>query len=117
MEYRPCYDSVTEMVSEASHKFGEYYILQEEKFNRLRGICEIVDELVPEIDAESLDVTVDEASKRLTIGIECQEMVLEYGRTSDFFKLIKMVDSFSFYKVKKDLMRVDFNLDGMWERD
>lgn len=117
MEYRPCYDGVTEMVYKASEQFGTKYAVNKEKFSRLRNICEIIDELMPEIEAEALDISVDENSKRFTICIECPEMVLEDGRTSDFFRLIKMIDSFSFRKVRKDTMRIDFNIFGMWECD
>ena len=117
MEYKPCYSEVAGIITEASQHFGDSYLLQEEKFTRMRDICAIIDKLVPDLDAESLDVSIDETSKRLNIGFECDEMVLEHGRTSDFFKLIKMVDSFSFSKVKEDVMRVDFNIEGMWGRD
>lgn len=117
MEYKPCYNEVTSIIFDASKQFGRDYVLQEGKFGRLRDICVIIDELAQELDAEALDVSIDEYSRRLSISIECEEMVLEYGRTSDFFKLIKMVDSFSFSKAGDDLMRVDFNIERMWERD
>lgn len=116
MEYKPCYDDVKDMVDEASAQFGEGYELNRYKFNQLDEICEIVDELVLEFECECVDIAVDDMTKQLTIAIECDEMILIGGRTHEFFKLIAMLDSFVFSKAKRDTLRVEFNLNNMWER-
>lgn len=115
MEYKGCYGSAVELIEEASQKFGNRYMLNDNKYNSLKYICEAVDNLVGEIDCESVDVSVDEVTKQFAIEIVCDEVIFEHGRSNEFFSLIQMLSSFSFSKKGKELIRIALNIDDMWE--
>lgn len=82
---------------------------------RLDKVCELVDELAIELDCESVDVSVNTSRKQLTIMVICDDIVMDDG-THPFFELIKMLDSFAFSKCGKELLRIELNIDGLWER-
>lgn len=116
MEYTGCYDSVAEIVDEATKQFAQTYTLNEDKRGSLKEVCEAIDDFVEEIDCNFVDVSVDSNSKQLTIDIGCDDMILHDGRSSQFFTLIQMVDSFSFSKTKGGGLCIALNIDGVWER-
>lgn len=115
-EYIGCYDSVNEIVDEATNQFGKNYVLNEEKHGKLQEVCAAIDSFVEEIDCDFVDVTVDFNIKRLVIDIGCDDMVLHGGRNNQFFSLIQMLDSFSFSKTKNGALCIALNVDNMWER-
>lgn len=115
MEYMGCYDSVIEMVDAGTEEFFDCE-LNEKKFNSLKGVCEMTDRLVEEIeDCEGVDVSIDEHTKQLTIGILCYDVIFQHGRENVFFSLIQMLSSFSFSKAKGGFLRINLNIDGIWE--
>lgn len=115
MEYEGCYDSVVELVGEGTAQFHGYD-LNKEKYEMLSTICENIDSLVGEIDdCECVDVSIDHRTKQLTVSILCYDVIFQHGRESVFFSLIQMLSSFSFFKAKGGLLRINLNIDGMWE--
>lgn len=115
MEYKGCYSSAVELIKEASQEFGDRVSLNEAKFDSLKLVCEEVDNLVEEIDCESVDVSINEATKQFTIEVVCDEVIFEHGRSNGFFKLIQMLSSFSFSKKGRSYIRIALNIDNMWE--
>lgn len=115
MEYKGCYSSAVELIEEASQEFGDKVSLNAAKFDSLKLVCEEVDNLVKEIDCESVDVSVNEATKQLTIEVVCDEVIFEHDRSNGFFKLIQMLSSFSFSKKGRSYIRIALNIDNMWE--
>lgn len=115
MEYKGCYESVVELIKEASQQFGDSYLLNDNKFANLKSVCDAVDLLVEEIDCESVDISVSDTTKQFTIEIVCDEIIFEQGRNNGFFKLIQMLDSFSFSKKGREFIRIALNIDNMWE--
>lgn len=116
MEYTGCYDSVIELVDEGTAQFRGYK-LNDKKYEALNGVCETVDKLVEEIDdCECVDVSIDDHTKQLTISILCYDVIFQHGRENVFFALIQMLSSFSFSKAKGGLLRIDLNIDGIWEK-
>lgn len=116
MEYSGCKPFVDEVIEESAKEFGAAYVLQPKVRDRLYAACEVVDEIVPELDCDVVDVSVNTSSKQFTIMIVCDDMVLEHGRTHKFFQLIKMVNSFAFSKSGQESLRIELNIDGLWER-
>ena len=55
MNYTRCYDSMIELVEEASDKFGEGAMLNESKFDSLKYICKVTDRFIEDRDTEKLD--------------------------------------------------------------
>lgn len=113
MEYRNCYDVVTEIINETSDRFGSTRALNERKFQSLGRVCELVDNFVKKIDFENIDVNTYETG-RLSITIVCDEVIFEHGRSDKFFELIQMLDSFSFSKAGRDLLNITLNIDDVW---
>ncbi len=116
MEYKGCYEPVIELVSEGTGQF-DGYALNKEKYGMLDVICKTADRLVSEIeDCECVNASIDDTTKQLTISILCDDVIFQHGRTSVFFQLIQMLSSFSFSKAKGGLLRIDLNIDGVWEK-
>ena len=117
MEYMGCYDSVVEVIGEAEMQFEHTHTLNKDKYNELEEVCDAIDSFVKEICCNFVDVSVDSNSKRLTIDIGCDSVIFYNGRSSQFFELIQMVDSFSFSKTKDGGLCIALNIDGILERE
>ena len=114
MEYTTCKDSVMELISDGSKVFGRDYKISEEMLSKIDEICDGVDELVSEIECES--VYADIETKTLRIVIVCDELELHGGRTNGFFKLITKLNSFSFSKQGREFIKIELNISNVWER-
>jgi hypothetical protein len=115
-DYSGCYDSVIEIVDDATKKFDGLYILNEKKYAALEAICDMVDDFVSEIEPNFVDVSVDTSSKQLTFDIGCDDLVLERGSDELFFAIIRKMGSFSFSKTKNGGLCIALNVNGLWER-
>ena len=116
MDFNSCRDEVMSFIDEASKDFGSQYALNKEKFGKLDAVCDGVDKLIEDFDCEYFDVSADDITKQFTIAVVCDEMILEHGRSHEFFKLIQMLTSFSFTKKGRSSVCVTLNIDNMWER-
>ena len=114
MEYTTCKDSVMELISDGSKVFGRDYKISEEMLSKIDEICDGVDELVSEIECESVHADIEE--KTLRIVIVCDELELHGGRTNGFFKLITKLNSFSFSKQGREFIKIELNISNVWER-
>lgn len=114
MEYNGCFNTVNELVREASEKFGSKYIIDKDKIEKIESLCVNVDALFDEIDCSMIDAIIDEANKSLTISIFCDEIVFENGRNNTFCGLIKDVDSFLFTKAANDVLKIDLIVADVW---
>lgn len=115
MDFVSSYDIVTEVIEKASSRLGDSYVLGDEQLDGLEKICEIIDNMVFEFECEGVNAEVDEETTRLTISVECAEIVIsEPGRTHELFTLIGMCDSFCFSKAVENVLRVDFHIDNIW---
>lgn len=120
MEYTGCKDLTYEVVDEATEKFGDSYFLNEEKYDHLDQICDLVDEIVPEFIDEfgcnAVTVSVDTTTKELIFDIVCDEIILQHGSTHKFFTLMGLVDSVRFSKAEPDRLRIEIGVSGLWIR-
>lgn len=115
MDYPGCKGFVYDLLDEASDEFFPAYTIKENISERLDEICRLVDVLAIELDCENVDVSVNTSSKQLSIIIVCDEIIME-NNAHPFFELIKMLDSFAFSKCGKELLQIELNIDGLWER-
>ncbi len=76
MEYTTCKDSVMELISDGSKVFGRDYKISEEMLSKIDEICDGVDELVSEIECESVHADIEEKTRALRIVIVCDELEL-----------------------------------------
>lgn len=114
MDYSGCKGFVDDLLNEVNAEFSPAYTLRKNAQERLDKVCELVDMLATELDCESVDVSVNTSNRQLTIMVICDDIILEDG-SHPFFKLIKMLDSFAFSKCK-EFLRIELNIDGLWER-
>lgn len=115
MENTGCYESVIELVNEATNLLSGY-ALNQEKRETLGTICETIDKLICELESfECVNGSIDDTTKRLSISILCDDAIFQHGRESVFFTLIKMLSSFSFSKAGYRL-QINLNIDGLWEK-
>lgn len=115
MDYPGCKGFVDDLLSEVNAEFSPAYTLRKNAQERLDKVCELVDALAEELDCESVDVSVNTSNKQLTVMVICDDIVLEDG-SHPFFELIKVLDSFAFSKCGKEFLRIELNIDGLWER-
>lgn len=117
MEYTGCYEPVLELVNEGTKQFSDY-ALNKEKYEAISTICETIDKLVGELeDCECVAASIDNITKQLTISILRDDVIFQHGNESVFFALIQMLSSFSFSKAKGGFLRIDLNIDGVWEKN
>lgn len=117
MEYLGCYNAVIEAVSEATEQFKQLYTLNHERYSGLLTICKKVDELFDNIECLCMDVSVyDVPVKRLSIEMECEDIILQDESQQAFLNAVQMFGSFSFSKTKNDNLRISLNIDDMWEK-
>ena len=60
-------------------------------------------------------LNIDAQTKMVRIGILCDEMILEGGRTERFCRLITQLHSFRFSREHEDCMRIEMFVSGIWE--
>lgn len=116
MEYITCRDSIMGLIDDGSKVFGGNYKISEEMLSKIDEVCDGVDELVSEIECESVHADIEEKTKTLHIVIVCDELELHGGRTNGFFNLITKLSSFSFSKQGRELMKIELNISNVWER-
>ena len=116
MEYTTCKDSVMELISDGSKVFGRDYKISEEMLSKIDEICDGVDELVSEIECESVHADIEEKTKTLRNVILSDKLELHGGRTNGFFKLITKLNSFSFSKQGREFIKIELNISNVWER-
>ena len=115
MSLNSCRDKVMSVVGKAFRDSGSKYILSEDKLDRLDAVCDSIDKLIEEFDGECSGVSVNDTTKQLTIAIVCDDIILEYGRSHEFFKLIQHLSSFSFAKKENERICVTLSINDMQE--
>lgn len=69
MEYTTCKDSVMELISDGSKVFGRDYKISEEMLSKIDEICDGVDELVSEIECESVHADIEEKQRHSVLSL------------------------------------------------
>lgn len=113
MSFIRAYDVVSEVVAEACKQFGSRWSIQASAIERINADCTLVDQLVSEFCCESIEATVDEGMN-LHISIVCPDIVVDYGSTHPFFRLIEHTSSFHFSAID-DSLKIDFVFSGVWQ--
>lgn len=103
-------DEIIDVIEEQIHNDDE--ILNDARYLELQSICETIDALVEEFDGIALDVSVDEISLSITIGIICPEMVIR-NAMHPFLDLLKWVNGATFSK-EGDNLFVGLVVTDLW---
>lgn len=88
-------------------------ILNEARYLELQSICGKIDSLVESFEGTAVDVSADEISLSITIGIVCPEVVIR-NAMHPFLDLLKWVNGATFSKEGENLF-VGLVLTGLWE--
>ena len=91
------FETVMEGLERLNIKNKHSIIIPPVESDRLMSICVIVDKLIYEFDGESYTVNIIPETLELCIDISLPEMIIEDCSEHEFFKLVNMVDSFSFH--------------------
>lgn len=106
-------DMVAQMIHDTSAKLGKRFAVASGVDARMYDICDMVGDLMDKVEATNCFVEADSNARVLTIGIVCDDMILQRGRTDDFFELIKHVGAFSFSK-EGEFLAIRFNVYNIW---
>ena len=90
-------------------------VLNRRKDTLIRDMCNNIEVLYADVDAERCGVVLDPPNGRLVFQIECFNLITEYGTKSIFYTLVKQADAFRFINVgHDDLIRIDLYVENVW---
>lgn len=119
MEFVSCKETVMKIIEEASEVFGSKYYVSDGAYKKVDRVCDLVDEFALYANTDLIEVAADERYHRLSICIDCDEIVLYGSRPNALFALVKAVNCFNFSKHTEDgeeYVRVELNFDWVWKK-
>lgn len=101
------------------HTIAEYAIsrkFDEDKYKKLEQACEIMQNILDGFGTVSVDVDPEAADNSVVIGFECDEIIVEDGRSHAFFKMVGLFDSIRFMKSEEDpdMLRTELIMKPVW---
>lgn len=106
-------DMVAQMIHDTTKQLGKKFAVVSGADARMEDICDMIGALMDKVEATNCFVEADPNARVLTLGVVCDDMILQRGRSDDFFALIKHVGSFSFSKEGESLA-IRFNIYNIW---
>lgn len=108
-------DLVDVLIKDESKILGEKFIINEEKLNKTKLICELISDLENEISFDELDARFNETTGYLEFKI-----VLGYfsitSQDSAFYKLLDKAIKFKVYTAEKgETMELYFAFGAVWD--
>lgn len=114
MEDINCYDIALEVIEEAGKRFGSLYKINEDNLQIFEDYCEHIDFLLHDLDANSVEVEVDENTTEIMITIYCDSMMITTKENS-FYTLIQKAVRYGFSTDDGDLA-VHMVFPSLWDR-
>lgn len=90
------YNTTKEVLERLSVSTKKPVIVLPNAEEKLKNICEIIDEMISEHDAETYTVSVVPETLVMEINVVFMEVVIEDCVNNNFFKLTEMADIFGF---------------------
>lgn len=109
------FDIADTILGEASKKFYPEWKISDEKFHRFKQNCSQFDELVAELDPETINVKIDEKTKMIYMNLEHSDVIIE-TKNNAFVSLLTECESFSVEHISEDLLKLNFILPGIWDK-
>lgn len=109
-----CFDTVREIIDEASKRFVLYQV-DVEKRHMLQAYCVAVDKLVDVVDGDAIQVSVNENSMEISIQVECDSMEVEH-QTHIYYSLAKRSMPFTFEATKEGKLLIGFTFPSVWSK-
>lgn len=109
-----CFDIVSATVEEATNQLGEYWKINEEKYDILREYCDRIDTLAERIESKSLSAEVDSISKTVSVSIEAMDVIVETKENTlhDLFERSKLV----YFASSGDNLVIKMVFPSVWDR-
>ena len=115
IEYKNCFDEISAMIDKASEEL-KGLALNQDRYEDLQSICEMVDRLIDEVDGERGESSVEIDTATLSIAVDCPDLVVYDIKKDTFFQIVNATGAnVRFKKVGDDMMRVEFDIHGLWE--
>jgi hypothetical protein len=112
MDKLRCFDIVSEVINEASERFGStpnsYYV------DVLNQYCDIIDMISDKYNGESYIVEVDENTHEISIGLECWDFAAD-NSSHVFYKLIEHTTKWSFSVADTGNLLITYVFPSIWE--
>lgn len=117
MNLAKCFEIASIVLNEATNRFSDAYVEDEEKKNEFKCFCEILDDVILRFDEVYVGVYVDEVSKEIAVTVTCGQF--EVGKASDpFHELFRRSNRVS---IKRDpekeescCIQIRFEMNGIW---
>jgi len=110
------FDIVKMVTDEASKQFGRAWTVNKDKESELNDACKRIDEFAERIDAETIEVEVDDISMDIIISVCCSDLIVD--EKDDVFYDIAKKSKAMFFRCGelKDTLDVGFIFSKIWER-
>ena len=107
-----CFDVVEMVMEDATVQFTP---LTEDvdRLAELKDLCERMDQLTAELQAESFGVEIDEVTTEIAMSISCEEFEME--KTSAILSsILKQVQEFQVRAKNPEQLCLEFRVKGIW---
>lgn len=106
------------LVQQQTLSLGASVVLNPKRYGMMDEIAHVVSQLADALEDDLIGVgaEVDRQTRRLSIRINCDEIVFEHGRSHPFFDAIGLFDAFSFSSGEDGSVQINLFIDDMWGR-
>ena len=106
---------VIEVAVNQATAFGPSFVVSGGFYECLKVVCTSLEQVSADIDFDrEIKIVGDVKENRLSITLTCDEMTLQRGSTSPFFKAVALLDSFSFRGRKGDIVELSLDFKNVW---
>lgn len=107
-------EGVLAEIEQYKKALGGAYCTSESAMEKLMVLCDLIDSLADEFDAEDLYFTVDPKIKHGYVHAEVIDFEFSNGRSHYFFDGVKDADFVGFDKTKSGNLRLSLGVQNLW---
>lgn len=107
-------DAVIAEIAQYRKTFGAACSTSESALERLMLLCDLIDSVADEFDAEDIYFTVDPKLRHGYVHAEVIDLVFGNGRSHYFFDGIKVADFVGFDKSTSGNLRISLGVKDLW---
>ena len=107
-----CFDVVEMVMEDATVQFAPLTV-DVDRLAELKDLCEKMDQLTTELQAESFEVEIDEVTTEIAMSVICEEF--EISKTSVLISaILNQVQEFQVRAKKLEQLCLEFRVKGIW---
>lgn len=110
-----CFDIVKMVADEASDQFGSLLMVNIEKEEELKEICEMIDDVAEDFNGISYEVDINDETTDIIICLVCDEFETD-SSNSVFLNLLNRTKKVGFKQAEDDKIQIEFVFNGIWSR-